>query len=216
VLDVGCGPGALTSVLVARVGSDRVAAVDPSEPFVAAVRARFPGVEARQATAEALPYDDGSFDAALAQLVVHFMADPVVGLAEMRRVTGAGGTVATCVWDFETGAGPLSEFWDAARSLDPSVRGEAHLAGARSGHLAELAEVAGWTGLESGVVHVSVPFAGFEHWWEPFTLGVGPAGDHVASLDDQSREALRERLRERFPAGPFEVDAAAWSVRGHA
>ncbi|MFL5647494.1 MAG: class I SAM-dependent methyltransferase, partial [Chloroflexota bacterium] len=101
VLDVGCGPGALTAELVKRVGApDRVAAVDPSEPFVAAARARNPGVAIERATAEHLPFDDGRFDAALAQLVVHFMSDPVAGLAEMARVTRPGGVVAACVWDF--------------------------------------------------------------------------------------------------------------------
>src|SRR5687767_10675105 len=79
VLDVGCGPGVLTQVLVDRLGTDAVAAVDPSAPFVAAARSRLPGVEIEVASAEALPYADDSFDAALAQLVVHFMADPVQG-----------------------------------------------------------------------------------------------------------------------------------------
>ena len=100
VLDVGCGPGALTAELVARVGADAVAAVDPSESFVAAARARYPEVDVRHASAEHLPFDDAVFDAALAQLVVHFMSDPVGGLRELKRVTAPGGTVAACVWAF--------------------------------------------------------------------------------------------------------------------
>ena len=99
VLDVGCGPGALTGELVQRLGAEAVTAVDPSEPFVAAAKARHPGVEVQRASAESLPFDDGAFDAALAQLVVHFMADPVAGLREMARVTRPGGVVAACVWD---------------------------------------------------------------------------------------------------------------------
>src|SRR6266540_215377 len=91
VLDVGCGPGALTSELVDRVGASKVVAVDPSEQFVAAARERHPGVDVRRAAAEELPFADGEFDATLAQLVVHFLADPVRGLAEMARVTHAGG-----------------------------------------------------------------------------------------------------------------------------
>ena len=89
VLDVGCGPGALTAELVARVGAGAVAAVDPSEPFVAAAGSRYPGVDVRRASAEHLPFQDATFDASLAQLVVHFMADPVAGLAEMARVIQA-------------------------------------------------------------------------------------------------------------------------------
>ena len=94
VLDVGCGPGALTTELVARLGEASVAAVDPSEPFVAAARERNPGVDVRRASAEQLPFEGGTFDAAIAQLVVHFMTNPVGGLTEMRRVTRAEGVVA--------------------------------------------------------------------------------------------------------------------------
>src|SRR5690349_16389624 len=64
VLDVGCGPGALTAVLIDRLGASAVSAVDPSEPFLAAARAQFPGADIRQAAAEDLPFDDGRFDAA--------------------------------------------------------------------------------------------------------------------------------------------------------
>src|SRR5580765_2048472 len=91
VLDVGCGPGALTTELVVRVGASAVAAVDPSASFVAAARERHPGVEVVQASAEQLPFPDGAFDASLAQLVVHFMPDPIRGLSEMARVTRPDG-----------------------------------------------------------------------------------------------------------------------------
>ena len=113
VLDVGSGPGSLTAELVRRVGATNVAAIDPSESFVAAVRARYAGVEAVHASAEALPFESRSFDAAIAQLVVHFMTDPVAGLAEMARVTKRDGVVAACVWDHAGGLGPLGMFWEA-------------------------------------------------------------------------------------------------------
>src|SRR6266550_3441438 len=143
VIDVGCGPGALTKELVDRVGPTNVFAVDPSEPFVAAVRERFPRVDVRLATAERLPFADKAFDAALAQLVVHFMSDPVAGLREMARVVRDGGVIAACVWDHAGERGPLSIFWQAARELDPDVRDESRRAGAREGHLAELFVKAG-------------------------------------------------------------------------
>jgi hypothetical protein len=136
VLDVGCGPGSLTTELVGRVGADQVAAVDPSEPFVEAARARHPGVDVQRAAAESLPHSDGAFDAALAQLVVHFMTDPVAGLREMGRVVRPGGIVAACVWDHGAGRGPLSPFWRAVRELDATADDESQLAGARRGHLA--------------------------------------------------------------------------------
>src|SRR2546423_9229915 len=115
VVDVGCGPGALTAELVRRVGAEAVEAVDPSEPFVAAVKERLPGVDVQLAAAEKLPFADATFDAALAQLVVHFMADPVRGLGEMARVTRAGGVVAACVWDHAGDRSPLAADWQGRR-----------------------------------------------------------------------------------------------------
>ena len=215
-LDVGCGPGALTVELVGRLGADGVTAVDPTEAFVAAAQERNPGVDIRRATAEELPFDDDAFDATLAQLVVHFMADPVAGLAEMGRVTRTSGVVAACVWDHAGGGGPLSAFWEAAHAFDRDVHDESQLAGAREGHLGELFEAAGLREVAESSVSVSVEHASFEEWWEPYTLGVGPAGVYVAGLDPERQAELRERCREQLPDGPFVATARAWSARGRA
>ena len=216
VLDVGCGPGVLTAPLVSRCGGGSVAAVDPSPPFVAAARERFPEVDVRESTAEHLPYDDATFDAALAQLVVHFMADPVAGLHEMGRVTRPGGTVAASVWDCAGPSGPLSVFWDAVHEIDPSAGGEAHLAGAREGHLTQLAGDAGLAQISSTSLTVRVPFATFEDWWTPYLLGVGPSGAYVAGLDDAGRDALAARCRALLPEPPFEHAATAWVLLAEA
>ncbi len=214
VLDVGCGPGNLTAELVARLGADAVAAVDPSEPFVAAAKARHPGVDVRQASAEALPYPDQSFDSALAQLVVHFMTDPIAGAREMGRVTRAGGVVAACVWDYAGGRGPLGPFWEVARDLDPTVIDESRLAGARQGHLVELFESAELRDVEESELSVGRNFAGFDDWWEPFTAGVGPAGAYVAGLEADRQVELRERCRLLLPRDSFTLTAVAWAARG--
>src|SRR5918999_6521707 len=203
VLDVGCGPGALTAELVRRLGADAVAAVDPSEPFVEAARGRHPGVSVERAAAEALPFRDHEFDAALAQLVVHFMTDPVAGLREMARVTREHGVVAACVWDHAGGGGPLSPFWEAASELDPGVEDESQLAGAREGHLSELFEAAGVNEIAESALSVTVEHPSFEEWWEPFMLGVGPAGGFAAELDAEQQARLRELCRERLPLVPF-------------
>jgi SAM-dependent methyltransferase len=213
-LDVGCGPGALTAELVVRLGPAAVTAVDPSQSFVAAARARNPGVDVQQASAEKLPFPDGEFDAALAQLVVHFMADPVAGLAEMARVTRRGGVVTACVWDHAGGHGPLSLCWRAARQLDPGVFDESKLAGAREGHLAELFEAAGLDEIEEAVLSASLEHPSFEEWWEPYTRGVGPAGSYIAGLDAERQAELREKCRSLLPAAPFVLTARAWAARG--
>ena len=213
-LDVGCGPGALTAELVRRLGADAVSAVDPSEPFVAAARQRHPGVSVQRASAEQLPFGDEAFDAALAQLVVHFMADPVRGLREMARVRRKHGVVAACVWDHAGGQGPLGVFWEAALELDRDVEDESQLAGAREGHLAQLFRDAGLHRVEEGVLSVDVEHPTFDAWWEPFTLGVGPAGAYAAGLGASRQAQLRERCRELLPAAPFVVTARAWAARG--
>jgi SAM-dependent methyltransferase len=212
VLDVGCGPGALTAELVRRHGTARVSAVDPSASFVAAVRDRLPGVDARLAAAEALPFPDGSFNAALAQLVVHFMNDPVAGLREMGRVVAPGGMVAACVWDFGGGRAPLSLFWRAARDLDPSAPGESGRPGDSEGHLAALLRQAGLAQAQQGTLAVTARYESFEDWWGSYLLGVGPAGAYVAALDGTGRVALREHCRDLLPAGPIEVSAVAWTA----
>lgn len=214
VLDVGCGPGALTGELVRRLGPSSVSAVDPSEPFVAAARERHPGVNVQRAAAEQLPFADRTFDAAMAQLVVHFMTDPVSGLREMGRVVRQGGVVAACVWDHGGAQGPLSLFWEAARLIDPAVNDESQLAGTREGQLGELFKEAGFGDVEEGVLPVEVMHPTFDEWWEPFTLGVGPAGGLVASLDPNDRAKLREKCREMLPVPPFAITAQAWAARG--
>jgi SAM-dependent methyltransferase len=213
VLDVGCGPGALTGELVARVGAAAVSAVDPSPPFVEAVRARYPGVDARRASAEDLPFADDTFDTALAQLVVHFLSDPVAGLAEVARVTRPGGVLAACVWD-HADQGPLGVFWRAARETDLGVEDESDLPGVRQGHLVELFEAAGLRDVEDAVLWVSVEHPTFDDWWQPFTRGVGPAGSYLASLPVNRQVELREAARAAIPGTPVVVRARAWAARG--
>lgn len=216
VLDVGCGPGMLTRELVRRLGPGQVSAVDPSPPFVETAAARFPGTDVRPARAERLPYDDDTFDAALAQLVVHFMTDPAGGLREMARVTRPGGTVATCVWDHSGGSGPLSRFWDVAHRLDPSTLGEGHLPGTAEGELADLLDKAGLSDVRQDRLSVSVRFSDFDDWWEPYTFGVGPVGVYVRRLSPDRLERLEAALRAELPSGPFEVRADAWCATGRA
>jgi SAM-dependent methyltransferase len=216
VLDVGCGTGALTDELVRRVAAQDVAAVDPSASFVHAMRDRFPGVDVREGSAEQLPFEDDGFDATLAQLVVHFMDDPIAGLAEMRRVTRPGGVVVASVWDYAGNRGPLGVFWDAAREIRPDVHDESQLAGTREGHLVELFEAAGLHHVSPSVLHATIEHPSFDAWWDPFTRGAGPAGSFVAGLDAAEVDRLREACERRLDARPIVVRAAAWAARGYA
>ena len=190
-LDVGCGPGALATELVAVLGAEHVAAVDPSPPFAEACRRRLPGVRVETASAEALPFDDGAFDRALAQLVVNFMTDPPAGVREMRRVTRAGGTVAAAVWDYAGEMTLLRRFWDAAVTLDPSAadRDEGRcMPYCTPSELGALWSAAGLT-----AVDVSAP------WSPPATSGSRTSGSRSSSA---SGPRARTRRRWRPRTGP--------------
>lgn len=212
VLDVGCGPGASTEALVQVVSPRQVCAVDPSALFVAAVRRRLPEVDARIATAERLPWQSAAFDLTTAQLVLHFLPDPVAGLREMARVTRPGGRIAASVWDHAGTRGPLAVFWRAVHDLDPGASGEHGMPGTAEGQLTDLCVAADLADVVAGALTVTVRFTDVDDWWDPFTLGVGPAGAYVAGLDDAARAALRRRCAELLPPGPFDVDATAWVV----
>lgn len=213
-LDVGCGTGALTRALVDRLGSHAVTGVDPSPSFVAAARSRLPGVDIRPASAESLPFPDHVYDATLAELVVHFMTDAALGTREMVRVTRPGGLVAVCVWDFVGGRAPQTRFFAALRAVARGVEDETQRAGARRGDLESLLRRAGCVDVERGELSVEVGYDGFDDWWEPFTLGVAPAGRQLAALAEEDRERVRAEARRLVPDGPFVVRATAWAARG--
>jgi SAM-dependent methyltransferase len=216
-LDVGAGTGMLTGVLSELLGEQNVAAVDPSETFVEALRIRFPAAEVQRAAAESLPFADSSFDAALAQLVVNFMRDPEQGVAEMMRVTRGGGIVAAAVWDYPAGMILLTTFWDAVDALGGSEADErTSMRFDEEGELAEFWQQAGLREVEGGAIVVSAPYDSFDDLWAPFRSGVGPAGAHAASLPPAAQEALRAEFHRRLgsPTGPFELDARAWYAVG--
>ncbi len=217
VLDVGCGPGALTASLVAVLGAGGVAACDPSAQAVAACRASLPGVDARCAPAEELPWPDGAFDAALAQLAVNFMADARAGAAEMRRCVRPGGVLAACTWDLDGGMVMLSVFWAAASELEPGLAGdEQRMRYVRRSELVELWRSARLEEVQSAELVVEAPYEGFDDFWESLSLGVGPAGAYLAALDAGAQAELRERCRRRLgdPKDAFRLPARACAVRG--
>jgi len=215
-LDVGCGSGLLTSTLAERLGAANVAAADPSESLLDACAARVPGADVRRAPAEELPWPDASFDVVLSQLVLNFVADADAAVAEMGRVAAPGGILASCTWDYAGGMRMLRTFWDAATELDPTAPAESNMRYRTEEELASLWERGGLGDIETGPLEVEVAYDSFDEFWEPFTLGVGPAGAYYASRDEAAREALREGCFSRLgaPAGAFSLGARAFAVRG--
>ena len=212
VLDVGCGPGALTDALVQRLGASEVSAFDPSPPFVEECARRYPGVDVRHGRAEAIPFDDDQFDAAIAQLVLHFVTDPSGAAAEMRRVVRPGGLVAACVWDFDEGMQMLRAFCDAALVVDTGAPDEAKtMRFGRASEIAELFQAAGLVNVEETTISVSATYADYDELWSGFLAGIGPAGAYCTSLTDAKRASLSAELFTRVgsPAGEFSLQAAA-------
>jgi SAM-dependent methyltransferase len=210
-LDVGCGPGALTAVLVERLGAGAVAACDPSPPFVAECTARHPGVQVLPGRAEAIPFGDAEFDVALAQLVLHFVSDAPAAAGELRRVLRPGGTAAACVWDFAEGMQMLRLFWDAALTVDPQAPDEARtLRFGREREIVDLFEAAGFVDVVESTLEVSSTYSGFDELWAGFLAGVGPAGSYLVGLDDERRAAVREELVPRV--GALAGDGAGFTL----
>lgn len=221
-LDVGCGTGALTDMLAKVLGAGNVAAIDPSERFVAACRARIPAAEARVGIAEELPWGDAEFDAVLAQLVVDGMNDAHRGAEEMRRVARPGGALSACIWDFDGGMPLLRAVWDSALDVDPelarSFGADKRNPFSRPSELEELWHTTRFERVELGQLEAGADYADFDDLWYPFANGVGNLGRFHEALNERGREHFKRGAAERLgsPSGPFRLTATAWYVRGTA
>jgi SAM-dependent methyltransferase len=173
-------------------------------------------------TADVLPIPDGSVETAVSGLVLNFVPEPAVMLTEMRRITAAGGVVAAYVWDYADGMALLRRFWDAAVALDPSAAAQDE--GRRfpvcaPDPLAAAARSAGLVNVEVTALEIDTAFTDFDEYWRPFLAATGPAPSYVASLAEDGRTALRDRLRASLPIaadGSIALSARAWAVRGTA
>ncbi|HEY0638653.1 MAG TPA: class I SAM-dependent methyltransferase [Pseudonocardiaceae bacterium] len=244
-VDVGCGTGALTGVVLATAAPSHVIGVDPSEPFLATARARLAGADAgavadgigaggdgpragnagpraefRVGDARALPLPDDAADAVVSGLALNFVPEPAVAAAEFARVTAPGGVAAAYVWDYAEGMGMMRHFWDVAVALDPAAADEAaRFPVCHPDELTTLWSGAGLTGVGARGITVPTVFAGFDDYWDPFLGGQGPAPAYAMALPAEHRDALREALRERLPTAPdgtVRLTARAWAVRGTA
>ncbi len=212
---MGCGPGGLTRELVVRVGATKVAAIDPAPQFTAACRQRNPGVEVRDGVAESLPWPADQFDAALSCLVIGFMPDPEQGIREMARVVRPGGTVAACMWDIASGGMTMLHlFWTAVRTIEPNAQGERQMPGTVEGDIAERLALADLGEVTGGALRARARYVDFDDFWQPFTYGVGPAGQYLASLSNHDQDQVRDACHAALPTGAFTLDARAWCGRG--
>lgn len=220
--DVGCGTGALAHAVLATARPARVVGVEPSEGFAAAALAATddPRFEVRSGTATTIPAVGGEFDHVVSALVLNFLPEPIEGLAEMRRVTRAGGTIGGYVWDYAEGMQMIRVFWQAAGELDEEARRldeGVRFPLCRPEPLHELLSSARLTDVEVRAVEIPTVFDDFDDFWRPFLGGQGPAPGYCASLPEERRADLRDALDARLrrdDRGRIALSARAWAFRG--
>jgi SAM-dependent methyltransferase len=222
LLDVGSGTGALSAALVAAAPAGRIVGIDPAASYVTVAQASQggPQVQFKVGDVQQMAFADATFDRTLSLLVVNFIPDVDRAMAEMKRVTRRGGTVAAAVWDYGEGMEMLRVFWDEAVKVTPQAvrRDERHMPLCRRGDLAALWRKHGLADVIEEGLTIETRFASFDDYWEPFLGKQGPAGAHVASLPPGERDELVQRLRKRLLGEggdrPFTLEARAWAVRG--
>lgn len=221
-LDIGCGSGALTRTALELASPSAVLGLEPSAGFSVSARRLTEDQRAQfaQGDACALPCRAGGFDVVVSGLVLNFVPDPAMALAEMARTAQPGGTVAAYVWDYSDGMQMLRYFWDAAASLDPAAaaldEGRRFLL-CRPAPLTELFRSAGLADVEVCLLDVPTVFRDFEDYWAPFLSGQGPAPGYAVALTDSRRTALKDHLFAALPGSPdgaIRLTARAWAVRG--
>jgi SAM-dependent methyltransferase len=220
-LDVGCGTGALTATIAATCRPAQLIAIDPSTGFLAEAREHLRDrATFHVGSATDIPLPDGSIDAVVSGLVLNFVPSPASGIAEMKRVGGAGATIAAYVWDYAGKMELMRHFWDAAVDLNPAARAldeSVRFPLCTPAALHDAFENAGLVEIAVVPLEIGTPFRDFDDYWTPFLGGQGPAPAYAMSLDESARTRLRERLRARLLIerdGSIALVARAWAVRG--
>ena len=222
-LDVGCGTGALSQTIREFGAPGEVVGIDPSASYVASADARMgddPRARFEVGEAQALRAPTGTFDAVVSGLVLNFVPRAELAVEEMARVVRPEGAVGAYVWDYAEGMQFMRHFWDAATELDPGAAAldeGARFSVATAGGLQAAFSAAGLTDVDVRSIEVPTVFPDFDDLWAPFLGGTAPGPAYVASLPEDRRRLLAERLRASLPSDPdgaIRLTARAWAVRG--
>lgn len=220
-LDIGSGTGALCEAIVEQCSPSSLIGVEPSSKYLEAAIQNLGGSAAfHLGSATSLPLTDGSIDAVVSGLVLNFIPDPVAALSEMMRVAVVDATIAAYVWDYAQKMEIIRFFWDSAVELDPEAAKLDEGLRFPLCHpkaLLELFLSVGLHKVEVESLEIPAQFANFNDFWNPFLGGQGPAPSYLLSLTEESRNQLRDRLKEHLPInedGSILITARAWAVRG--
>lgn len=220
-LDVGCGTGALTQMILCEAMPGHVHGVDAAPDYLDFARQQTDDARAtfQLGDAQSLPTDTAAFHATVSGLMLNFLPRPEQAVAEMARATQAGGVVAAYVWDYAGRMQFMRHFWNAAAANDPAAAAldeGTRFPLCQPGALATLFQAAGLSRVETRAIDVWTVFRDFDDYWLPFLGGQGPAPSYLTALDETARAVLRERIRAALPFagdGTIPLVARAWAVR---
>lgn len=221
-LDVGCGTGTLTKLILKDFHPKKITGIDSSRDFISYAQSLItsPLAEFKISQAESLEIVSDSADAAVSGLMLNFVTQPEKAVLEMQRVTKSGGKVGVFIWDYAEGMQMLRYFWDAAADLDYSAKEldeGIRFPLCRKGQLEDLFNKTGFKQIESAQIETENTFQNFEDYWEPFLGNVGPAPGYTMSIDQNEREKLKDKLRHLLPFnkdGSISLTSRAWAVKG--
>ena len=220
-LDVGCGTGSLTHLILQTQKPKEIISIDSSGDFISHAQRSItdPVVHFKVGLAQSLELESNSIDAVVSGLVLNFVPQPEAAVLEMLRVAKPGGTIGIFLWDYAEGMQMLRYFWDAAIELDDKAKEldeGVRFPLCREGRLESLVRTAGLKEVEAAPIEVETLFQNFDDYWQPFLSNVGPAPGYAASLNQEQRQRLEEKLRMSLPVGhdgSISIMARAWAVK---
>ncbi len=223
-LDVGCGTGSLTKLILETHQPKEIISIDSSSDFISHAQRSIanPSVHFKVGLAQSLEMDSNSVDAVVSGLVLNFVPQPKVAIVEMLRVTKPGGKIGIFLWDYADGMQMLRYFWDAAVELDNKANQfdeGIRFPLCQEGHLESLIREVGLKQVEATPIEVKTVFQNFDDYWQPFLGNVGPAPSYAMSLNQKVRQNLEDKLRKALPIddnGSISLIARAWAVKGTA
>jgi len=223
-LDVGCGTGSLSRLIIEKYQPKELTALDASADFIAHAQRAItdPAAHFKVGLAQALELDSNRVEAVVSGLVLNFVPQPKTALQEMLRVCKSGGRIGIFVWDYAQGMQMLRHFWDAATQLEPGAREQdegLRFPLCQEAALAALARESGLKQVETRAIEVRTIFKDFDDYWQPFLGGAGPASGYTLNLTSEARQRLADQLRRSLPTdqqGAIHLTARAWALKGKA